>query len=129
MTSTLVTKRILIIDDEAHVREVVQLCLETLGGWNILTASSGQEGLERASADKPDAIILDIMMPEMSGLDFLGCLNADSTLKSIPVILLTARADLIESDKPLPFKTAGAIAKPFDPRTLHLQIATLLGWV
>lgn len=129
MTSTLATKRLLIIDDEAHVREVVQTCLEALGGWNILTAASGQEGLEKAATNQPDAIILDIMMPGMSGLDFLRYLNANSALQSIPVVLLTARADLIESDKSLPFNTAGAIAKPFDPRTLHLQIATLLGWV
>ncbi len=59
------TKRILVIDDEDDIREVVQLCLKTVGGWEVLTACSGDEGLTKAEAEQPDAILLDVMMPEM----------------------------------------------------------------
>lgn len=57
-------KRILVIDDEDDIREVAQLCLETVGGWEVITASSGSEGLAKALAELPDAIILDVMMPK-----------------------------------------------------------------
>ena len=86
------TKRILLIDDEEHVREVVQTCLETLGGWNVLSAASAQEGLIRAQAEQPDAILLDVMMPGMDGLAFLRQLRSNRATQDIPVVLLTAMA-------------------------------------
>jgi DNA-binding NtrC family response regulator len=94
-------KRILVIDNEPYIQEVTKICLQTVAGWEIVTASSGQEGLVKAELDQPDAILLDLMMPDMNGLDY----NSYSKLG-----------------------VKGAIAKPFDPLQLASQIATTLGW-
>ncbi|HEY9665177.1 MAG TPA: response regulator, partial [Coleofasciculaceae cyanobacterium] len=122
------TKRILFLDDELPVRQVVQACLETLGGWQILLAASGQEGLLKAISEKPDAILLDVMMPEMDGLVFLQHLQVNPLTQSIPVVFLTARLGLTEPHRYETLGVKGAIAKPFNALTLVPQIAQLLGW-
>lgn len=122
------TKRVLFIDDELHVCKVVQACLETLGGWDVLLAASGQEGLVMAATEKPDAILLDVMMPEMDGLAVLKQLQANPLTQSIPVVLLTARASLLEQPRFSQLGVKGAIAKPFNSLTLVPQIAKALGW-
>jgi CheY-like chemotaxis protein len=121
-------KRVLVIDDEAAVREVVQGCLEEMAGWEVLTASSGYEGLLKASAESPDAIVVDVMMPGMDGLTFLQRLRADLITQPIPVVLLTAKSDLTTAQQVLHLGVAGAIGKPFDPILLCTQIANALGW-
>ncbi len=127
-TESVVSKRILIIEDEANLRKIVQTCLEMLGGWEVVQAASGQEGLFRAQAERPDAILLDAMMPEMDGMTFLQELLANSELQTIPVVFLTAKIDLTERSRFEELGARGAIAKPFNPLTLHKQVATALGW-
>lgn len=122
------TKRVLFIDDDLHIRMVVQTCLETLGGWDVLLAASGQEGLVKAQVETPDAILLDMMMPEMDGLAVLQRLKANPVTKSIPVVFLTARASLTEPQRFQRLGAQGAIAKPFNSLTLVPQIAQTLGW-
>jgi len=122
------TKRILIIEDEANLRTVVQTCLEILGGWEVLQASSGQEGLLVAERERPDAILLDAMMPKMDGITVLRKLLANPELQAIPVVFLTAKAELTQPRRFLKLGARGAIAKPFDPLTLHHQVTTVLGW-
>ncbi|PSB24119.1 response regulator [Stenomitos frigidus] len=122
------TKRILVVDDEASIREVVALCLQRLGGWDVLTAASGREALEQAQADQPDAIVLDVMMPEMDGFAFLQYLRSDPTTQPIPVVLLTANSYL---PNPQLFPKLGivlTILKPFQPIDLVQQIAQAMGW-
>ena len=121
-------KQILLIDDEVSVRYVVQVCLETFGGWDVLLAASGQEGLAIAKAQQPDAILLDGTMPEMDGVTFLSKLRADPEICSIPVIFLTARMSLLEPHQFAAIGAKGAIAKPFEPLVLATQIAEILGW-
>lgn len=84
-------KRILIIDDEDDIREVAQLTLEAVGGFEVLTAESGSEGIKKAETEQPDAILLDVMMPEMDGITTFKQLQANSLTNNIPVILLTAK--------------------------------------
>jgi CheY-like chemotaxis protein len=122
------TKRILIVDDEVHVREVVQTCLETLGGWDVLSVASGREGLLEAEAEQPDAILLDVMMPEMDGLAFLRQLRSNRATQDIPVVLLTAMAHRFNQQQLTELGVRGAIAKPFNPVLLTDQIARILGW-
>lgn len=122
------TKRILVVDDEASIREVVALCLKRLGGWEVLTANSGQEALQQAHSEQPDAIVLDVMMPEMDGLTFLQHLRADPITQSIPVVLLTANRYLAN---PHLFPQLGVvltIPKPFQSVDLVQQIAQVMGW-
>lgn len=122
------TRRILVIDDDEVVREVVRGCFEDVAGWEVLTASSGQEGLENVLADKPDAIVLDMMMPKMDGITFLQALNDNSTVYSIPVVLLTSRVELSDPDTFPMMGVRGAIVKPFNPFLLVKQVAEFLDW-
>ena len=128
METKIAAKRILFIDDELHVRQVVKACLEVLGGWKVLLAASSQEGLVLAMSEKPDAILLDVMMPEMDGLDLLQLLKVNPITQSIPVVFLTARLSLTEPQRFQELGVKGAIAKPFNSLTLVPQIAKALGW-
>jgi CheY-like chemotaxis protein len=121
-------KRILFVDDEANVRKVVKICLESLVGWEVLLATSGQEGLTGAETEKPDAILLDGMMPGMDGVTFLKRLQSNPAIQSIPVVFLTAKAGLTEPHRYRALGASGAIAKPFDPMTLAAEIAHALNW-
>lgn len=128
MASATAKRQILIVDDEAHVREIVKTCLETLGGWNTISAVSGEEGLLKAMVHRPDAIVLDVMMPEMNGLDFLQRLRTNPVTQSIPVVILSAEADRLEPGCFTGLAITGIIPKPFNPITLHQQIAQILAW-
>jgi CheY-like chemotaxis protein len=121
------TNRVLVIDDDAPVQMVVQSCFEELAGWEVLTADSGAEGLAKAIAEPPDVIILDMMMPGMDGLTFLQHLKANPKTQAIPVVILTARTDLLQSYDYSAYGVVRTIAKPFDPISLVDQVAQALG--
>jgi len=121
-------KRILVIDDEADIREVAQLSLEISSDWEVLVASSGQEGLILAADCQPDAILLDVMMPDMDGPTTWKHLQANPTTQHIPVILLTAKVQATEQRNYAKLGVAAVFAKPFDPVTLADLIAETLDW-
>jgi len=122
------TKRILIVDDEADVRAIAQMGLEMSANWTVQTAPSGAQALALATAEPPDAILLDMMMPEMDGPATLQALKANPTTAAIPVILLTAKArsSHLKAVEDLP--ATAVIAKPFRPLELAQQLRTSLGW-
>jgi CheY-like chemotaxis protein len=122
------TKRVLVIDDEEVVQEVIQGCLEDVVGWETLLASSGSEGLRMAAAEQPDAILLDVSMPDMDGVETFQQLLDDSVTQRIPVILLTAKVQPADQARFAALGIVGVIAKPFDPMTLADQVAAELGW-
>lgn len=122
-------KKILVIDDEADIREVLSTSLELTTDWKIETASSGKEGIVKAIDYKPDAIVLDFMMPEMDGPTTARLLSAQPETASIPVVLLTAKPQM--SDREQLMKNSGIqaiLAKPFDPLTIGDEIKAALGW-
>lgn len=121
-------KKVLLIDDEEFIGQIVKVCIELLSNWEIITANSGEEGLISVATDRPDVIILDMLMPNMDGFAVLKKLHADPQLADIPVVLLTARGDLTESQKIAQLGVQGAIAKPFHPTKLTSQISQILGW-
>ncbi|NJK46867.1 response regulator [Candidatus Gracilibacteria bacterium] len=128
------TKRVLVIDNEQYIQEVTQICLETVAGWQVITASSGIEGIKKAEGEQPDAILLDLIMPEMDGLMTFEKLQENPLTCEIPVIFLTARIST-SSDCPLVNgkadcngKITTAIPKPFNPLELANQISEILGW-
>jgi len=121
-------KRILIIDDEIAIHAVVKLSLQMQAGWETIATSSSFHGLELARCEQPDIILLDLMMPEMSGSDLLKQLKADRATRSIPVIFLTAKMKSLQQDFFKNLGAAGAIAKPFNSLTLSTEIAALVGW-
>lgn len=122
------TKHVLIIDDEDDIREVAQLTLEMVGGWRVSTTDSGRTGLVIAASEQPDAILLDVMMPEMDGLMTFQALKADAKTQDIPVILLTAKVQSAEQRRFAEVGATAMIAKPFNPMTLADQVAEILGW-
>ncbi len=121
-------RRILLIDDEDDIREVAQLCLETVGGWEVITADCGKEGLIKAENEQPDAILLDVMMPEWDGPTTFQALQNNAVTKNIPVVLLTAKVQASEQRLFAQLGVKAVFAKPFDPLSLATELAEVLGW-
>jgi CheY-like chemotaxis protein len=123
-------RRILIIDDEDDIREVAALSLEAIAGWEILTASSGAEGIAIAVAAerKPDAILMDVMMPEVDGPTTFGLMQQNPAIAGIPVLLLTAKVQGVDQRRFANLGVSAVLFKPFDPLTLSQQISDALGW-
>ena len=122
------SKKILVIDDEDNVREVTSMSLEIMGGWQTVTASNGAEGLDTAKREKPDAILLDVMMPGMDGPTTFRALQEDEATRTIPVILLTAKVQAADRERFADLGVSGVISKPFDPAVLPAHVSKLLGW-
>jgi len=120
--------RVLLIEDEDHIREVAQLSLESIAGWETLAANGGHEGLAVASQERPDAILLDVMMPDLDGPSTLARLRSDPATADIPVVFLTAKTQAAERQELRGLGVAGVIKKPFDPMGLPGQVAEILGW-
>jgi CheY-like chemotaxis protein len=121
-------KRVLIIDDEDDIREVAQVSLEMVAGWEVLTARSGRDGIQRAQAEKPDAILLDVMMPGLDGPTTFEHLQADPATRDIPVLLLTAKVQMADRARFDSLGVNGVLSKPFDPMRLAADVAEALGW-
>lgn len=121
-------KHILLVDDEEYIRTVVKTCLVNLGGWAVSMAESGPEGLLIAKQEHPDAILLDYMMPGMNGIMLLRELRKEATTQSIPVVMLTARAQPNDQLEYAELDVVGVISKPFEPLVLTAQVAQMLGW-
>ncbi len=120
--------RVLIIDDEDDIREVAALSLETVAGWQVMTANSGAQGLARAIEHQPDAILLDVMMPGMDGPTTFRELRKNPATQKIPVLLLTAKVQSTDQRRFADLGVEAILFKPFDPLTLSSQIAGALGW-
>ena len=121
-------KQLLVIDDEDDIREVARLSLELTEGWTVMAVSGGAAGMALALSMKPDAILLDVMMPDMDGPSTLRALQQHIATKSIPVIFLTAKVQAADRQKFMELGVRGIIPKPFDPLTLGKQIRDVLAW-
>ncbi|MFA0758258.1 MAG: hypothetical protein PVTTEEND_001654 [Candidatus Fervidibacter sp.] len=110
-------KRVLVVDDERHIVRLVQVNLERQG-YEVLTAYDGVECLEKAKAEKPDLIILDVMMPRMDGFEALQRLKSDPETNQIPVIMLTARAQDRDVLQGYQYGADLYLTKPFSPLEL-----------
>jgi CheY-like chemotaxis protein len=121
-------RRVLLIDDEQDIREVAVLSLETVAGWTVFVAGSGEEGIAVAVAEQPDAILLDVMMPAMDGPTTFQRLRMNEATSAIPVIFLTAKVQPAEQRQFVELGVRGVIAKPFDPLRLAHLVAEQLGW-
>lgn len=122
------TRRILIIDDERDLRDIIQLSLEGFTDWETEAAGSGQEGLARVRVSRFDAILLDVSMPNMDGVQVFQQLQSDVATRAIPVILLTAKTLPSDRQQFAATGVTGLIGKPFDPTLIASQVADILGW-
>lgn len=118
--------KVLIIDDEDDIRSVAALSLGILGGVEVVEAESGQDGICKAASEKPDVILLDMMMPEMDGPMTLAALRNNVDTNMIPVIFLTARAMTSDMEKLKQMGAKGILTKPFDPTALATQVKAIL---
>lgn len=121
-------KCILIVDDEEDARSIAQLALQMQTDWTILLADCGQAALSIADAQQPDVILLDMMMPDMDGRTTLQKLKSNSTTRSIPVILVTAKVQPSEQHHFPDLEVAAVFAKPYRPLQLAGEINKALGW-
>ena len=116
--------KVLIIDDERDIRDLASVSLTRTGDM-VITASSGPEGVRLAREQRPDAILLDLMMPAMDGRATLQALRGETSTAAIPVVLMSAASD--DARELTPLGAAGVIAKPFDPITLPARLRSVLG--
>ncbi len=118
--------KVLIIDDDADIRSIARLSLSRVGRMDVIEAASGVEGVRKAQEQKPDVILLDMMMPTMDGLETLSALRAQPATAMTPVIFLTAKAVGNEAERMTALGAAGVLIKPFDPRTLSEDVRALV---
>ncbi len=116
---------ILIVDDEPDVIEILRFHLNG-AGFEVTASENGKDALQKARRLKPDLIVLDLMLPEMDGLEVCKCLRRDPTTENIPVLMLTARAGEIDRVLGLEIGADDYVVKPFSPRELVLRIKKLL---
>jgi CheY-like chemotaxis protein len=121
-------KRLLTIDDEEAIQIVVKFGISMTAGWEVLSASNGKMGIATAERELPDAILLDVMMPEMDGIATFKALQANPITAKIPVIFLTAKAQTAERRQFTDLGVSGTIAKPFNSLDLPDRIAKILNW-
>ena len=120
--------RVLVIDDEAPIRLLCRVNLEA-EGMDVLEAADGPSGLAKAKAEKPDVVLLDVMMPGLDGWRVAEELLDDPATSSIPIVFLTARADLRDRARGMDLGGLDYITKPFNPVELADAIRALLARV
>jgi CheY-like chemotaxis protein len=118
-------KQILVVDDEPDIVRLVEISLK-LCNYEVRTAGNGKEALEKLKVERPHLILLDIMMPEMSGYEVCQAIRKDPALKNIPVVMLTAKGQKGDVEKGLEAGADDYIIKPFDPYELGEQVSRFL---
>jgi two-component system alkaline phosphatase synthesis response regulator PhoP len=118
--------KILVVDDEIYIVHILDFSLG-MEGYEVLTALDGEQALEKARAEKPDLIVLDIMMPKLDGYETCKRLKADESTKGIPVILLSAKGRNVDQKVGFEVGADDYITKPFSPRKLVERINAVLG--
>lgn len=119
--------RILIVDDESDIREVAKLSLESVGGWEVRAVGSGRDAVAAAQGERFDAILLDVMMPELDGPSTFAALRDAVDLAGVPVVFLTAKVQAADRHALEATGAAGILAKPFDPMALPADLDRIIG--
>jgi two-component system, OmpR family, response regulator len=123
--SNRVLKTILYVEDDKDIQTIGKMTLETFGNLNVVICNTGKEALEKIKDAKPDLVLMDVMMPEMDGITAMLELQKDPEVSEIPVIFMTAKAQVHEVEKYNKMGVAGVIIKPFDPVQLYPQICEI----
>jgi CheY-like chemotaxis protein len=119
-------KKVLIVEDDPRIAQVTKISLEMMTKWEILTAKSGYEGLKIAEKCQPDLIVLDMMMPDLSGEETIKELKKHPKTKDILIVLLTAKSNISNSWQK--WGVQGMIKKPYDSITLADEIQKIVNW-
>jgi len=118
--------KVLVVDDEADIRRIASLSLSGVGGMEVAQADGGSEGIRKAREDRPDVILLDLMMPVLDGLATFRALRDDPETSEIPVVFLTAKTVSSEMERLKSLGARGVLIKPFDPMALPRLLRELL---
>ncbi len=118
--------KVLLVDDEDDIRKIAKMSLEFVGHFETVAVASAPEAIELARRDRPDLILMDMMMPGMDGLAALDEIRRTPELDAVPVMFLTAKVQRTEVERYLACGALGVIQKPFDPMTLPTEIRRLL---
>lgn len=119
--------KVLIIDDEDDIRQIARFALNKIANWDVVDSPNAEAGIALAVAEKPDAILLDVLMPGMDGPAALAALRKNPKTAGIPVVFLTARGLPAEVERLKKQGAAGVITKPFDPMTLAEDMSSMIG--
>lgn len=122
-------KKILIVDDEVHIRALLEQTLEDLEdeGVKLLLAQDGEEGLQYIKEEKPDLVLLDIMMPKINGYEICEQIKRDPSLSDTYIILLTAKGQAIDKARGVEVQANYYLTKPFDPDDILKWASDILG--
>ena len=122
-------KKVLIVDDEAHIRMLIGQTLEELEdeGVEFFTADDGEAALELIQSEKPDLVFLDVMMPKMNGMDVCRKVKQDLGLKNVYIVILTAKGQELDKQKGQEVGADIYMTKPFDPEALLTRAKEVLG--
>ena len=118
--------KILVVDDEIYIVHILDFSLG-MEGYEVVTALDGEQAVEKARAEKPDLIVLDIMMPKLDGYETCKILKGDADTRDIPVILLSAKGRNVDQKIGFEVGADDYITKPFSPRKLVERINAILG--
>lgn len=121
----ILTHTILVIEDEAHILELLRYNLEAQG-YNVILTDNGKEGLEKCRELSPDLVLLDLMLPDIDGIDVCKKIKSDEHLKNIPIIMLTAKSEEVDKILGLELGADDYITKPFSIRELLARIKVVL---
>jgi CheY-like chemotaxis protein len=119
-------KTILVVDDDEDIREVVRATLQDIAGYRVVVAASGHEAVDVARQERPDLVLLDSVMPVLSGLATLQRLRDHEALAALPVVFMTANVSASDRARYTASGAVGVVVKPFDPLSLLHQVAALL---
>ena len=120
------SKKVLIVDDEPNIAISVDFLMRR-EGFEVLTAHDGEEGLALIRADRPDLVVLDVMMPKLDGFEVCKAVRADPALAGVRILMLTAKGRAAEITKGLALGADAYIPKPFSTRELVAKVKELLG--
>jgi len=115
-------QRVMCVEDDPDIRMILEFSLATVGGYDVCMCAGGQLAIEQAAAFKPDLVLLDVMMPGLTGPQTLVALRSQPVMTGVPVVFLTAKAMPDEVEELLLYGATGVIVKPFDPVKLPEDI-------
>jgi CheY-like chemotaxis protein len=117
---------VLVAEDERDIRELIVITLETHGLTDVIQAWNGEEAVAKATAQRPDLILMDVRMPKMTGYEACEVLKGDPKTRDIPVVFLSAKGQDNEIKRGIELGAAEYILKPFAPDELYLRVAEIL---
>jgi DNA-binding response OmpR family regulator len=118
--------KVLLVDDDPVILKLLQVNFE-MEGYDVITAADGQDGIDKCRSERPDIVLCDIMMPRMDGLEVTRTLKSDAEMCSIPIILLSAKAQAGDIETGMQAGADEYLTKPFDPLELLDRVADVLG--